>query len=496
MPRTQRPPRQPQRPRDTVDQLREEIERLRRERTDLEGETTRLRRERDRLREEVKRLTAALESAQRAAKRQAAPFSKGAPTAQPKRPGRKPGPAYGRRAARPRPTQIDERILVPLPEACPHCAAQVHATHTVEQLQIDVPIIRPTVRAFDIEVGQCPQCGRRVQGRHPWQTSDAIGAAAVQLGPQVLALTATLHTALGVPFAKIARFLTTAFGFAVNRSTLCRALARLATRAGPTYMGLTEQVRASPHVSLDETGWKVAGALEWLWVAVTPDTTVYRIQPGRGFEEAAALIGADYAGVLVRDGWAPYRQFEAADHQTCLAHLARRCHELIAMLAATTARWPRSIADLLQSALALRDRAQAGEVSPHGVAIATGQLLARLVRLLEVPVRHPALVRLAKHLDTELTALFTFLVVPNTDATTWRAEQAIRPAVILRKVCGGNRTPDGARTHEVLASVLQTAHQRGLDPHPILIDLLHQPMTSPSPALLPASPSLPPASTR
>ena len=52
-------------------------------------------------------------------------------------------------------------------------------------------------------------------------------------------------------------------------------------------------------------------------------TTVYRTQPGRGFEEAAALIGADYAGVLVRDGSAPYRQFDAAHHQTCLAHLAR-----------------------------------------------------------------------------------------------------------------------------------------------------------------------------
>jgi transposase len=471
-----------------VDELRDQIERLRRERADLEGETTRLRRERDRLREEVKRLTAALEAAQRAAKRQAAPFSKGAPATQPKRPGRKPGPVYGRRAARSRPTQIDERLAVPLPEACPHCAAAVQATHTVEQLQVDVPVIRPTVRAFDIEVGQCPQCGRRVQGRHPLQTSDAIGAAAVQLGPQVLALTATLHTALGVPFAKIARFLTTAFGFPVHRSTLCRALTRLATRAGPTYTALTDQVRASPQVSIDETGWKVAGHLEWLWVAVTSDTTVYRIQPGRGFDEAAALIGADYAGVLIRDGWAPYRQFNAADHQTCLAHLARRCHQLIATLATRTARWPRAVADLLQSALALRDRAQAGEVSPHGVAIATGQLLARLVRLLETPVRHPALVRLAKHLDTELTALFTFLVVPNTDATTWRAEQAIRPAVILRKVCGGNRTPDGARTHEVLASVLQTAHQRELDPHPILIDLLHEPHPRPTPALIPEGP--------
>lgn len=256
------------------------------------------------------------------------------------------------------------------------------------------------MRAFDVAVGRCTQCRRRVQGRHPLQTSDAIGAAAVHLGPQVLALTATLHTVLGVPFAKIARFLTTAFGLPVSRSTLCRAVARLATRAGPTYAALTEQVRTSPRVSLDETGWKVAGHLEWLWVAVIPDTTISRIQRGRGFPEAAALIGPDSAGVIIRDGWAPYRPFEAADHQTCLSHLARRCHELIEVLAPSTAQWPRAIADLLQAALALRDRARAGDVSPHGVAVATGQLLARLLRLLNRPVRHPALVRLAKHLET------------------------------------------------------------------------------------------------
>lgn len=144
----------------------------------------------------------------------------------------------------------------------------------------------------------------------------------------------------------------------------------------------------------------------------------------------------------------------------------------------------RAVADVLQAALALRDRHGAGTVSAHGLAIATGRLLTQLVRLLDAPRRHPALRRLARHLDTELTALFTFLVVPGTDATTWRAEQAIRPAVILRKVCGGNRSPRGARTHEVLASVLQTAHQRRIDPHPLLIHLLGVPAPVPAPALL------------
>ena len=49
-------------------------------------------------------------------------------------------------------------------------------------------------------------------------------------------------------------------------------------------------------------------------------TGLPRIRLGRGFDEAAAVLGADFAGVLVRDGWAPYRQFTAAAHQTCLAH--------------------------------------------------------------------------------------------------------------------------------------------------------------------------------
>jgi transposase len=93
--------------------------------------------------------------------------------------------------------------------------------------------VRPIVREFQIGIGRCRQCGRRVQARHPLQTSDALGAAAHHLGPQALALTATLHSALGVPYAKIARLFTTAFGFPVNRSTLCRALARVASRAGP-----------------------------------------------------------------------------------------------------------------------------------------------------------------------------------------------------------------------------------------------------------------------
>ena len=68
--------------------------------------------------------------------------------------------------------------------------------------------------------------------------------------------------------------------------------------------------------------------------------------------------------------------------------------------------------------------------------------------------------------------MFLFLWDLSIDATNWRAEQAIRPAVVIRKVCGGNRTRHGADTQQVLASVVRTARQRHLDLPPLIATML------------------------
>ena len=56
-----------------------------------------------------------------------------------------------------------------------------------------------------------------------------------------------------------------------------------------------------------ETGWKQGGRRVWLWVFTNLRETVYEILPGRGFEQAASVLGKNYAGTLGVDGWAPYR---------------------------------------------------------------------------------------------------------------------------------------------------------------------------------------------
>ena len=104
-------------------------------------------------------------------------------------------------------------------------------------------MVRPLVRRFDIEVGHCSQCGRRVQGRHPLQTTDALGAASVQLGPGGARLAVHLHTELGVPVAKVARLLRNAFGLHVTPGGLAHLLHRVARDAAPLYGLLCDQAQ-------------------------------------------------------------------------------------------------------------------------------------------------------------------------------------------------------------------------------------------------------------
>ena len=369
----------------------EEIARLR-------DALTRAEDERDRPKRRNERLGDQLDAARRAGFRQAAPFAKPHRQGTGRPPGRRGGAAYGRHGKRPVPRRIDETHDAALPVACPACSGEVHGTHVVSQYQEDLPVVRPVIREFRVHVGACATCGRRVQGRHPLQTSDALGAAAVQIGPEAVALVVVLHKGFGLPLAHVVTLLRDRFGIRVTRGALGQVCARMATRATPTYEALCAQVCGSPVVSPDETGWKVAGTLHWLWAFATADTTVYAIRPGRGFVDAATILGKDFAGVLARDGWAPYRRFGHADHQTCVAHLLRRCRLL-------QLDHPRS-----------------------PVAARVQQRLQQALDLLTTTRSTiPAVQRFAAHLTVEASALFTFLGDPAIDATNWRADTRFAP---------------------------------------------------------------------
>ena len=454
------------------DQARKEAERLQRESERLRKESERLQEEKQRLEDELKRLRGELETAQRAAKRQAAPFSRGQPKSNPRPPGRKSGAAHGHHYQRPIPDHVDEEIQVAAPEQCPECGGPLRVERVESQYQEEI-VRRTWIRRFQIPICRCQQCDQRIQGRHPLQTSDALGAAAVQVGPEAVTLGVLMNKSLGLPHADAAAILKHGFGLRMSRGGICRAIQRVARKAEATWHALRDAARRSELAHMDETGWKVEAQLRWLWAVVTEQITFCEILPGRGFTEAEKILGAEYAGWLIHDGLAVYYKFLKAAHQSCVAHLIRRCRDMAAVASPAAARFPLAVKQLLEQGLALRDRYLRQEISLHGLWTATGRLEAKLDRLLARNHRERANRRLANHLRHERPYLFTFLYCPGlVDATNNVAERVMRLLVVIRKNWGGNRTENGARAQAVLTSVLCTARQQDQDVFELLTDLL------------------------
>src|SRR6516162_1027040 len=278
------------------------------------------------LQAENERLRRQLDEATRAGKRQAAPFAKGPPAGQPKKAGRKPGKDYGAKAHRlpPRPEEIDEVHEAPLPHVCPDCGVPLDETHIAQQYQVEIPR-QPIHRQFNIHFGECRQCHRRVQGRHPWQTSDALGAAAAQLGPDAQAAIVELNKQGGLSHGKVSRCLKSLFGIPLSRGGSVHTVLRAAARCEPVYAGIRRAVGQADWVVPDETGWRVSGLPAWLHTLVAPEATAYVIDPTRSGSVAEAILGLDYDGTMIHDGWSPYDQFKDAHHQQWRQNILRSC---------------------------------------------------------------------------------------------------------------------------------------------------------------------------
>lgn len=395
------------------------------------------------------RLQQQVEQLQAAAKRPAAPFRIKDPKrcTQPRRPGRRAGHPGVARARPP----VDEHIEVGL-QGCPHCGGALEAVRAVDQLIEEIPPVRPHVVHLTTYRGHCPHCDCEVRSTHPLQVSTATGAAGVQLGPRALAMAAELNKHLGLTMRGTCRVLRTLFGLSLSPGGLAQALARVAQRLAPDYAQLQDAIRAGPLVHSDETSWWVGGPGYWLWVFTRPDLTLYRVADGRGRDVVLDTLGPTYPGYVISDCLAVYDGL-SAPQQKCYAHHLKVIGDLLDQGPHAYAEHWR---DLLLAAMRFKT-APAEERS----ATQRRALEVQADVLLEAPRRDPGEERLRRRLLKQRDHLFTFLEHPDVPATNNLAERQLRPAVIARKLSCGNKTPAGAHTWEVLASVSATCTQRG-----------------------------------
>ena len=404
----------------------------------------------------IAQLEEALQGAQRAAHRQAAPFrvEPQKRSVAPKRPGRKAGHPG---ACRHKPDHIDEYLEVQLC-SCPHCGgSQFKDPHTIEQLIEDIPPVRPHVTRLTTYQATCVRCGQPVHSQHPLQMSLAMGAASVHLGPRALALAAELNKAKGLSMRKTCAVLRDCFGLQLSPGGLSQALDRLAAKVKPQYDAIAAELRQAPVVHSDETSWWVAGPGWWLWVFTTSVLTCYVVAQSRGRDLLGNMLGKDFGGVLVSDCLAIYDDATALQ-QKCYAHHHKAIRKAKDLHPQQGEGFLCQVAAMLRAAVALQE--QKAELSLETFSYLRQALEHKAVELLEAPRSEPNEEAVRNRLHKQRDHLFTFLDHEGVDATNNLAERQLRHAVIARKISCGNKTPKGAQTWQILTSLAATCVQR------------------------------------
>ena len=452
--------------------LEDQVRTLESDLDQLRSETDALRTERD----QIKAQFTALHRRQfKAGKPKAPPHGARDPETRKKR-----GPPVGHPPwQRPIPSHVDRNVSVPAPTVCPHCACSslLPSQETVDQIQEDIVIQpRPVVTRFHHDTAFCPKCRRPVYATAPDELRNC------SIGPTTKAVGVWLHHQLRLPFRQVQDLFASLFGMSFVPASALNFSLTAAGKSQPLYDDLREKIRASMLLHLDETSWRLDGLPAWLWYAGNADLDFFHIDRSRATAVIAAILGDDFGGDILSDGYAVYDAIMARWRQTCLAHIIRTAKEIAAELQLidnpvsyqSDIAFAEAIAEFFSEVCALDRKRRAGGLSRKRAKAMIPALRRRLKALCCAKLSHPKTLNLRERLlspERDAKKLFTFLARPGMPPTNNHAERALRGPVISRKISFGSRSDAGAHAFAVLASLLGTARRQDQPALPFLYTL-------------------------
>jgi transposase len=361
------------------------------------------------------------------------------------------------------PRRIDHHQEVPLATdrnrhpICPHCKCRLGRLRRHRRIVEDLIPSAVETTCYHTRSGYCPHCRKRIESKAPEQPP-AANVPHGQLGINALATAAILRVRHRLPFRQIAQLLMDMPGLHVSAGGIVKQIKRLAKWLDGKYQELIRQMRASEHVHIDETGWRIDGKNFWLWAFTDPTFTLYHVDASRGGKVPLKLLGKAFGGTVIADFYGAYNRLNG-NKQRCLTHLLREVKDL-GETDTTFADCPlsRKLSRWCQQALRLKKRWS--ELPDPSYEMKASRLEDRLDQLIGARWQHADAKRLCKRLARHRQELTRFLWDEKLDGTNNAAERALRPAVVMRKITGGSRSESAAAAWAKLASLLRTADQR------------------------------------
>ena len=368
---------------------------------------------------------------------------------------------HGRR--REEPTRIVEHSI----KYCPVCASALGGISVARRRQvIELPKPSPIeVTEHVVYHGWCSACGTWREARLD-VSREVMGQG--RLGVKITSMIAYLRTVMRLPVRQIQAYLATLHGLKISAGEIVELLHRTQAQVTPLVEALKQEIRASPAVQMDETGWREDGVNGYIWSASTPTVRYYEYHHSRGGEVVKQLLGKDFQGVLGSDFYASYNIYPGL-HQRCWVHFLRDGHELKEQHPddAVVQEWFKQIKVLYTRALSYAGPDTSLPPAKQEAARRREQHAyeQELMRLCAPYVRTSAPMHtLCERVERFLPELFVFVARPGVPSHNNLAERSVRPLVIARKISGGSRSPNGSHTRMALFSLFGTWAAQGLNP--------------------------------
>lgn len=414
--------------------------------------------------------------------------------------------ASHRRVRKVKPTQVREDFLDSLPQveevhrlspeqkACPHCGdqMQVIGRHQAYR-EVDLKPARLYCRVVFTETAKCNHCENENGG-------DVLVQAPTPqplfphsyLSSSVLTEAIINKFVLAVPTHR-QRYLWSRVKLPVTGKSLSRAIIQAAERFGkPIYNYLREELRRSPTIHMDETPFQVLDSKKQrchFWAACTPkefsahQVTYFHYAATRSGSTLSEILGADYAGNIMCDGFEGYNQkwLPQVTYGTCLVHIARNFKNLLGSRVINPGKTQSQIIKIVHELGKIFDTEKNLHYTSAAEKLAQRQAKLRPLvdnfyqTLEEIRQKHPlkplrTAIQHALHLKERVYKIFADGTMPIHNN---RDEQLIRPTTIVRKNCLFARTTAGAKANAIWYSLIQTAKLNGLDPYKYLLAILN-----------------------
>jgi len=365
---------------------------------------------------------------------------------------RKPGGQPGHKGHfRKTPEKITKTEIVDV-NICPHCGnhdlsgIQETRTRVVE----DVPIPQPVVTAYTIHRRYCKCCRKLVE--KPILT--ALPQA--KLGLTVMLVVVWLKIGMRLTEEAIPQILEQLCGIRISEGEVSHICSMIAEEFGEYYAQLENEVREAHVRYIDETSWRENGNNLWMWVFVTKGVVLYKIAKSRGHEVPLEVLGENPNGIDVHDRFRAYDKLERKTgnrpQQLCWFHILADSKELAEIFDEEGEFIHKGLKEIFHAAKKFEHMGTQDDVE---------NLCEKLGHVLDRDFGNLRCRKFAKTIFKERDKLFLFVTNPEVDGTNNRAERAVRPNVVYRKICGGTRSAEGTKRYAVLASVFQTLKLKG-----------------------------------